>query len=360
MRAQEGPQTPAAARYLANVSSSDLMRRTVFGLICLSALAWPVSAQQSATTRAAIDEFVVTVRDMAAWALVTPAAHIPVGGILDATGNVESVVGSSKELTITPDSVLREFRKALGAAGRRQRSHAIGIGYIVRRAPLGSSAVIDGIVVEVEFRTGYRTNVLYPYTRTESGEPVFGAAIRSAGTLREIAGKRQVAEPGPLVATAPAQGPARDTLKKPTLEEFARRIVKAVAYPTFITKDASGQPQARTVQPLQPDSTWTVWFATNPRTRKVGEVLRDPRVVLHYFDLSTLSYVSLIGRARIVRDRATKDAHWDSSWDAFYPDRDTSVVLIAVKAERLEVVSSTLGISGDAATWRPPVVRLPR
>jgi general stress protein 26 len=334
------------------------MRRTLIGLICLSALAWPAGAQQAATTRAAIDEFVVTVRDMAAWALVTPAAHIPVGGILDATGNVESVVGSSKESMITPDSVLDAFRKAIGAGGRRQRSHAIGIGYIVKRAARGSSAVIDGIVVEVEFRTGYRTNVLYPYTRTESGEPVFGAAIRSPGTLREIAGRRQVAEPDPVVATAPV--PARDTLKKPTLEEFARRIVSAVPYPTFITKDASGQPQARTVQPLQPDSTWTVWFATNPRTRKVGEIVRDARVVLHYFDLTTLSYVSLIGRARVVRDRATKDAHWDARWDAFYPDRDTSVVLIAVKADRLEVVSSTLGISGDAATWRPPVVRLPR
>ena len=112
------------------------------------------------------------------------------------------------------------------------------------------------------------------------------------------------------------------------------------------------------MQPQQPDSAWTVWFATNPRTRKVTEVQRNPRVVLHYFDQSTLSYVSLIGRARVVRDRTTKAAHWSSAWDAFYPDRDTSVVLIAVEAERLEVVSSTLGISGDAATWRPPTVQV--
>ena len=144
-----------------------------------------------------------------------------------------------------------------------------------------------------------------------------------------------------------------------SLEESARRIVASVPYPTFVTTDLSGRPQARTVQPLPPDSTWTVWFATNPRTRKVGEVERDPRVVLHYFDPGTLSYVSLIGHARVVRDHATKVAHWNAAWDSFYADRDTSVVLIAVTAERLEVVSSTLGISGDAATWRPPTVRLP-
>ena len=80
--------------------------------------------------------------------------------------------------------------------------------------------------------------------------------------------------------------------------------------------------------------------------------------MLHYFDPATLSYVSLIGRARVVRDRATKDAHWTAAWNAFYPDRDTSVVLIAVRAERLEIVSSTLGIAGDAATWQPPTVIL--
>lgn len=160
-----------------------------------------------------------------------------------------------------------------------------------------------------------------------------------------------------LPSVSDAQAPAR-TAAKPSLEQSARRIVASVTYPTFITNDATGRPQARTVQPQQPDSAWTVWFATNPRTRKVREIARDPRVVLHYFDLPTLSYVSLIGRARVVRDRASKDAHWTAAWSAFYPDRDTSVVLIEVSAERLEIVSSTLGISGDAATWRPPTIRL--
>jgi general stress protein 26 len=154
----------------------------------------------------------------------------------------------------------------------------------------------------------------------------------------------------------PTEGGVATDTTRPSLETFARRIVGAVPYPTFITTDATGRPQARTVQPQQPDSAWTVWIATNPRTRKVTEVQRDPRVVLHYFDQSTLSYVSLIGRARIVRDRAIKAAHWTSAWDSFYPDRDTSVLLIAVEAERLEIVSATLGISGDAATWRPPTL----
>lgn len=152
------------------------------------------------------------------------------------------------------------------------------------------------------------------------------------------------------------QSPAPET---PDLAAAARRIMQGAEYAALITTDASGAPQARTVQPLPPDADWVVWFATNPRTRKVREIARDNRVVLHYFDRATLSYVSVIGRATVIADRRTKDAHWNSAWSAFYPDRDTSVVLIRVVPNRLEIVSSTLGIAGDAATWRPPTLNLP-
>jgi len=150
-----------------------------------------------------------------------------------------------------------------------------------------------------------------------------------------------------LTSTLPAQAaPAR-------LDSIARRIAAAARYATFATVDGAGQPQVRTVQPLLPDTAWRVWFATNPRTRKVREIIRQPRVALHYFDPSTESYVAVTGRARVVRDRQTKDAHWDPAWDAFYKNRDTDVVLIVVDAVRVEVVSPALGVDSDPATWRP-------
>lgn len=140
---------------------------------------------------------------------------------------------------------------------------------------------------------------------------------------------------------------------KPRLDSIARRIVAAAKYATFVTVDAAGRPQVRTVQPRPPEADWGVWFATNPRTRKVQEVTRRASVALHYFDPATESYVAITGRARVVRDRPTQNAHWDPAWTAFYPDRDKGVVLIGVEAERIEVVSPRLGVDSDAATWRP-------
>ena len=139
----------------------------------------------------------------------------------------------------------------------------------------------------------------------------------------------------------------------PQLDSVARRIVAGARYATFVTVDRAGSPQVRTVQPRAPETGWDVWFATNPRTRKVAEVERNGAVALHYFDPATESYVAVTGRARVIRDRVTRDAHWDPAWNAFYPDRDQGVLLIAVQAERVEVVSPQLGVNSDAATWRP-------
>lgn len=156
-----------------------------------------------------------------------------------------------------------------------------------------------------------------------------------------------------IVAFASATGTAGAQASPARLDSVARRIVAAARYATFVTVDADGQPLARTVQPKAPSAAWTVWLATNPRTRKVREVERQPRVAMHWFDPATESYVAITGRARVVRDRPTKNAHWDPAWNAFYENRDTDAVLIRVDAERVEVVSPRLGVDSDRTTWRP-------
>lgn len=152
-----------------------------------------------------------------------------------------------------------------------------------------------------------------------------------------------------LPAVAAAQDAPRDTAA------IARRLIAGAKYATFVTLDETGAPRSRMVQPKAPERDFTVWFATNPRTRKVQDITRDARVVLHYFDPVREGYVSLVGTAKVVRDRAAKDAHWDPAWNSFYKDRDTGVVLIGVTPDRLEIVSDKDHITGDNATWRPPV-----
>ena len=136
----------------------------------------------------------------------------------------------------------------------------------------------------------------------------------------------------------------------------AREIMTAARYCALITIDENGAAKARTMDPFLPDQNMVVWLATNPKTRKVSEIGKNPHVVLYYFDLPSQSYVTISGTARLVDDRQEKTRHWKDEWKDFYPDREKGYLLIAVTPEKLEVVSVKKGITGDVNTWTPPTV----
>jgi general stress protein 26 len=158
-----------------------------------------------------------------------------------------------------------------------------------------------------------------------------------------------------LSASAAAQEPARPMHSRDVLLAAARDIMAAARYTTLITLDATGHPQARAIDPFAPEGDFVVWIGTNRRTRKVGEIRRDPRVTLYYFDELSAAYVTIRGTARVVTDSAQTARHWKPEWEAYYPDR-ADYVLIAVTPQRLEIVSEELGVVGDPVTWAPPTV----
>lgn len=149
---------------------------------------------------------------------------------------------------------------------------------------------------------------------------------------------------------------SKKALTRAELIAAAREIMTVARYCALITLDSSGRPQARTLDPFAPDENMVVWLGTNPRSRKVAEIRRNPRVTLYYFDREAQAYVTMSGTARLVNDPKEKARRWKDEWKDFYPDRAKDYLLIAVRPEKLEVVSVKKGIVGDPNTWKPPVV----
>jgi general stress protein 26 len=164
-----------------------------------------------------------------------------------------------------------------------------------------------------------------------------------------------------LAAGAPASAgaQAKPAAERATLERAARELIAGAKYAALITLGPEGHPQARAIENLPPEADFSVWFATTPRTRKVAEIQRDPRVTLYWFDPARAGYVTLIGLASIVTDSAERARNWQPRWEAFYPDRDRDYLLIQVRPLRLEVVSPAHGITGDSLSWRPPTLAFP-
>ena len=154
---------------------------------------------------------------------------------------------------------------------------------------------------------------------------------------------------------APGAGGAQ-TPSRAELLAVAREVVAGAAFVSLATVDEDGHPAVRAMDAHPPDADWVVWLATNPASRKVGHLRARQRVALHYLDVGGASYVTLIGRVRLVDDPAAKARHWKESWTPFYPDRDEGVLLIEVTPIRLEVVSAGRGAPGDAETWRAHII----
>lgn len=138
----------------------------------------------------------------------------------------------------------------------------------------------------------------------------------------------------------------------------ARDIIETVRYGALATVDADGQPRVRTVDPFPPTEDMTIWIATHPATRKLAQIRENPRVTLYYTDPDRAAYVTLMGRARIHEDAATKAAWKHPDIDRFYPDYPEDYALIEVVPDRLEVLGR--GVDADPTTWRPQSVRFER
>jgi general stress protein 26 len=170
----------------------------------------------------------------------------------------------------------------------------------------------------------------------------FSAAVVlvCSGTLASVAGQQRQWSRDELVAEA-------------------REIMTATRYCALITIDNSGRAQARTMDAFAPDQNMIVWFGTNPLSRKVAEIRRNPRVTLYYFDRENQAYVTLHGVARLVNDPQEKQRHWKDDWKDFYPDRNKDYLLVEVRPLRLEVVNIKSGIVGKSRAWDPPSVTFP-
>jgi hypothetical protein len=95
-------------------------------------------------------------------------------------------------------------------------------------------------------------------------------------------------------STAPPP-PSRDVVLS-----SARYVVPKARYATMITVGEDGQPQARIVDPFEPEPDFTIWIGTISTSRKVAQLHKNSRVtpLLLRFDKPFLRDASRRRRSR--------------------------------------------------------------
>ena len=140
------------------------------------------------------------------------------------------------------------------------------------------------------------------------------------------------------------------------LMNAAREIMTSAETCALITLDREGRPRVRAMDPFLPENDFTVWFGTNPKSRKVDQIKKDSSVTLYYLENNNSGYVMIHGIAQIVNNQQEKEKRWKVEWEAFYPNKSEDFLLIKVSPEWMEVISYAHGVVGDSITWEPPRV----
>lgn len=164
-----------------------------------------------------------------------------------------------------------------------------------------------------------------------------------------------------LPPASPGQGSESASSERAKIVAAAKDVMHKARYCALVTIGDDGYAQARVVDPLAPEEDLTIWIATNPVTRKVGQIRKNPRVTLFYFDSVGLGYVTVLGKAELIDLPSEKAKHWKEDWTPFYKNknRGADYLLIRVRPRRLEVISFAHGLTGDPKTWRPTAIDLP-
>jgi len=139
-------------------------------------------------------------------------------------------------------------------------------------------------------------------------------------------------------------------------------MMRSISFAMLTTEDDDNL-RARPMVAAQSEFDGTLWFFTRASSHKVDEVQQDQRVGVTYADPSKQDYVSLSGKARLVRDKAAIDAHWGESMRTWFPKGkdDPDIVLLKVDvsmAEYWDAPNSTMvhayGYVKAVVTGQPP------
>jgi general stress protein 26 len=122
------------------------------------------------------------------------------------------------------------------------------------------------------------------------------------------------------------------------LQKLAK-LIKGIRVAMLTTREADGSLRSRPMATQEPeDFDGTLWFFTQSDTGKVHEIDRDHQVNLSYAQPDDNRYVSISGRANLVRDRSKIDELWSQFLKAWFPDGkdDPRVALLRVDVEQAE------------------------
>ena len=114
-------------------------------------------------------------------------------------------------------------------------------------------------------------------------------------------------------------------------------LIKDIRIAMLTTADEDGRLHSRPMATQESDFDGVLWFVTREHSGKVGEIRNDAHVNLTYSD-KTHIFVSISGRAEVLRDRAKLEELWNPMYKAWFPEGkdDPEARVLRVRIDQAE------------------------
>jgi general stress protein 26 len=107
---------------------------------------------------------------------------------------------------------------------------------------------------------------------------------------------------------------------------------------TMLTTISDGRFHSRPMSTQEMDENGDLWFFTQDDSRKIEEIQADNRINAAYSDPDGNTFISVFGRADVVKDRAKIEELWSPIYRAWFPEGldDPHICLLRVHVEDAE------------------------
>lgn len=146
--------------------------------------------------------------------------------------------------------------------------------------------------------------------------------------------------------------------------EKLRQLITDIDFAMLTTVTEDGLLRSRPMSTQQFDTqSGELWFFTSDDSGKTDEIAHDQKVGLSYAAPNKQDYVSISGRARIVRDKAKMAELWSAPVKIWFPKglEDPHLALLCVEIEAAEywdapsgMMVQLYGLAKLALTGKPP------
>lgn len=85
------------------------------------------------------------------------------------------------------------------------------------------------------------------------------------------------------------------------------------------TNGDDGVPNIKAMIKMENEGLKTVWLSTNTSSRRVAQLLRNPKACLYFVDMEKWMGLMLVGEIEVLQDAASRQRLWRDGCERYYP-----------------------------------------